>query len=315
MRVLYGLVALFAGVLVILLVYGTGSHHASSFTERTDAEAGQAQQSSPDLEAMETEPKEAAVVTPVRSVDNTRNGTVGEEHRSSASFVGEGHTTPSDRINEDVARRVRASAAKGVGEAYSLIFEELGLTQQDKDELFSLLVEVQMGGMSIYHRGKPAQLGMTMDEDERSGRIAGIIGYPKLKQFLALERNTATYSEAYRMGSLLERKGVPLTEAQRDGLVDILAASRNRDYAPMPSGHIERYSLEQLERTMTRMNERERHVIQLAPSVLSPQQVAYLHERYQSCSYERADDLERQKQQRADHPSEPRPVSYRPCGP
>jgi hypothetical protein len=313
MRVLHGVAVILAGAFVALLVYGIGSHPTSSFAEPTDAETGQAQRSSPDLEARDTDPNDAGVVTPVRYVDDERNGTVGED-RSHASFADENRTAARPQIDEETVRkRFRESAVRDIRDAYSLLFEDLGLTPQEKDDLFSFLVEVQIAGLTIYQRGKILQPGKTMDEDERLNRIAAIIGYPKLKRFLTLERHVATYSEVHRIGSLLERKGVPLTEEQRDGLFDILAATRNRDYATVPSADVERDSA--VEQTLFRINERERHVIELAPSVLSPRQVVYLHAQYQHCSEERADDLERQRKRRADYPSEDHPLGYLVCGP
>ncbi len=312
MRVLQGLAALFAGALVALMVYGTSSHRASSFTGPADAETGQAQQPSADSDAVDTESNEVVVVTPVRSVDDLLNGAVGEVG-SNASLGDENHIAPEPRIDEDTARRVRESAVQEIRETYSLLFEDLGLTPQEKDELFSFLVEAQMASMWVYQRGGTVQRGRAMHEDERSSRIAAIIGDPKLQQFLALERNRATYSEVYRIGSLLERKSVPLTETQHDGLFDLLAAIRNGDYVPMPPSDVESDS--KVEDTLFRINERERYIIELAPSVLSPQQVVYLHERYQHCSDERAYDLERQKKRRADHPSEDFPLGYVVCIP
>lgn len=44
---------------------------------------------------------------------------------------------------------------------------------------------------------------------------------------------------------------------------------------------------------MARRSEFERHVIELAPSVLAPGQVVYLDEQYQYLSYKRTNDLER----------------------
>lgn len=311
MRILYGLAALFAGVLVAVLVHRTGFHHTSGIAEARNAEAGRGEQSSSNSESLNLT---KSIVIPRRSVADTPSRPVGRDH-SDRALVDE-RAMPQTRIDEDSARRrLRETATREIRGSYSLLFEDLGLTRQEEDELFSLLVEGWMAGATVYHRGKTVQVGRRWDENERSSKVAAIIGDPKLEQFLALEQNLASYREVRSIESMLERRGAPLTEAQRDGLFDILAATRNREYAPMPSAHLDPYSLEQLERTLTRMDERERHVIQLAPSVISPQQVVDLHERYQDCSYKRANALERQRRQRAADPTNPRPVHYSPCSP
>lgn len=302
MRVVNGLTALFAGALVVLLVQGTGLRQTSSFSEARDAPAAHAQLPLSTVEP-DTDPNDLELVTSARSAEDGQGALIGQRTMAEA------------RIDEDARRRARGLAMRDVRDSYSLLLDGLDLARQEAEELLSYLVDVRIARATIFGRGGTIQQGRTIGEDERSSRIAAIIGSPKLQRFLALEHNLVSYSETRRLESMLESEGVPLTEAQRDGLFDILAATRNREYAPLPSGQLDPYSLEQLERTLMRMDERDRHLIQLAPSVLSPQQVVHLHARYQDCSYERADALERQKSRRAADSENPRPVSYPACGP
>ncbi|MBN1240019.1 MAG: hypothetical protein JXB36_16065, partial [Gammaproteobacteria bacterium] len=191
-----------------------------------------------------------------------------------------------ERLTEDVTREVRAT--------YALLFEHLGLTPLEKDALFELLAEDELARTWLDDK---APLGNPMDEHERSSRIAAIIGDAKLHEFSALERNAPSYWEVGVIGALLERNGVPLTAAQRDGLFEILMDVRDR-VSPSPAGKI--LSIESLERAVTQINEYQRHVVELAPSVLSPEQVVYLHGRYQDMSYRRFQDIERKRQEAAD---------------
>ncbi|HZW59327.1 MAG TPA: hypothetical protein VFE85_03445, partial [Woeseiaceae bacterium] len=55
-----------------------------------------------------------------------------------------------------------------------------------------------------------------------------------------------------------------------------------------------------------------RLVLELAPSVLSPEQVQHLFERYQALSYEWAAALEVQRKQLAGNPNEKRLLWYPP---
>lgn len=191
-----------------------------------------------------------------------------------------------ERLTEDVTREVRAT--------YSLLFEHLALTPREKDALFELLTEDELAGTWLDDK---APLGKPMDEHERANRIAAIIGDAKLQEFLGLERNAPSYWEVGVLGVLLERNGVPLSDEQRDGLFNVLVEVRDR-VPPNPVGKIR--SIESLERAVTQMDEYQRHVVELAPSVLSPEQVVYLHEQYEYMSYRRFQDVEAKRQQRAD---------------
>jgi hypothetical protein len=238
---------------------------------------------------------ESRAVVPSGSVGDSQDPAVAEGF-SDGGFVEE-NTTRRARADENTVREdVRKDATRDIHEAYSLLFEDLGLTPQEKDALFEFLIEVRIASTDTGY-----QRSTTMDEVERANRIWNIIGYPKLQQFLALEQNLFAYSEVQRIGSMLERRGVPVTETQRDGLFDMLVTTRNEYLAP---SNIER-SIEGVEQIVAQIDERERHVIELAPSVLSPRQVAYLHERYQQCSDVRARSLELLRQRRADDPDSP----------
>ena len=148
--------------------------------------------------------------------------------------------------------------------------------------------------------GHRIRAGGTISAQERSDRIADLIGDPKLQEFLALESNLVAYSESQRIALLLQRNSVPLTQTQREGLFDILVGVR--DWYQAPPAKIE--SIEQLEQFLIQLDEYERHVVELAPSVLSANQVVHLFERYQRGSRLRADALALQRKFRAEHPGE-----------
>lgn len=215
-----------------------------------------------------------------------------------------------DLADESATRNlVRDQTTRDVREAYSLLLEHLDLAPREKDVLLELLIEDRIAGTMIYSRGKAINEGKAMNEHERSNRIAAIIGYPKLQQFLALERNLFEYAEVQRIGSLLQQNGVPLTDTQRDGLFKILVETRGQ-YKTMPPSDAKRGSIESLEHRLSQQDEYGRHVLELAPSVLSPKQAQYLSEQYQYLSYQRADALEAQRKARADHTIEDGPVWY-----
>ena len=191
--------------------------------------------------------------------------------------------------------RLRQQAMRDIQAAYSLLFEDLDLPTQEQADLVALLAQMQSeGAWTSDTRGR------TISAQERSDRIADLIGDPKLQEFLALESNLVAYSESQRIALLLQRNSVPLTQTQREGLFDILVGVR--DWYQAPPAKIE--SIEQLEQFLIQLDEYERHVVELAPSVLSANQVVHLFERYQRGSRLRADALALQRKFRAEHPGE-----------
>jgi hypothetical protein len=102
---------------------------------------------------------------------------------------------------------------------------------------------------------------------------------------------------------MLQQKGVPLTEAQRDGMLEILIDVQKQLDPERPS-HIERGSIEDLEYSLGQWDEYDRLVTELASSVLSAKQVEYMFERNQKYSYERARQLEWHKERLAANPDD-----------
>ena len=181
---------------------------------------------------------------------------------------------------------------------YSLMFRHLGLTASEQRDLSVYLVEAWMSATRTPdHDPEPVA------EGDRRARIAAIIGDAKLEQLLDLERNRAEYGEAGQVSALLETNDLPLTVEQQDRFLEILIQVRGQDQAvadPNPAGA----SIEAIEHQMALMDEYERLVLELAPSVLSARQVELLFDRYQAFSYRRAAILELQKKTRANDNSE-----------
>lgn len=219
--------------------------------------------------------------------------------------------SPNDIVDEGGARRRppldeatqrerdRRYALDEVKIAYTLLFDDLDLPEQDEKELIALLVEMQMeAAWNSYQRGR------TISEQERSDRISAVIGPEKLEQFLALEENRQAYWETYQIALLLQRRGVPTTPTQRDGVFDMLVDVRAQyPYTPPPE-QLDRNSAEYMAQILRQTDDFDRHVIELAPAVLSPTQVAYLFQAYDRMSRERIDLFEWQKKMKADHPDQ-----------
>jgi hypothetical protein len=219
--------------------------------------------------------------------------------------------SPNEPVDERRARRVdprdeaadrerdRKSALDEVKIAYTLLFKDLGLPKEDEKALTDLLVDIWLESAWTSH-----QSGRTISVEERSDRISAVIGPEKLEQFLALEENGPAYWETYQIALLLQRRGVPTTPAQRDGLFDVLVDVRSQYPVTRPPEEIDPNSAEYIANIHRQQDDFDRHIIELAPGVLSPTQVAYLFQAYDRMSRERTELFEWQKKMKAEHPEQ-----------
>ena len=277
-------------VTVIALVYGT--------SRQSEPSPGEAEQT-PQASLTSTEPNAATVVPP--SPERAATQTVSNTDLPDHSPLPNANPPRADLPlpdEETFRKRSREYQTPEVQLTYGLLLEHLGLTAQEKDALLSLLIDMRVEGGTFVSHGKVIFPGRTQSEDERLNRIAAVIGDAKLQQFLELERDLRSYVEVGRLGAVLEYDGAPLTDAQRDGLFKIVADVRHHE--SKPAVNFDPFSIASLEDELARRSEFERHVVELVPSVLAPNQVVYLDEQYQALSYKRTTDLERDKIEKGD---------------
>ena len=290
------LATLSVAVALAALIYKSYSHQ----TLRTDSsardDAGHVQGISP---KNMTEDETVVAVEPQRSLTGDRDSTV-----TGPLVDTEDAPPPGIADEEETAKRVREYAMREAPRRYSLIIERLDLTPSERDALLALLIEDWIASTKTRYSS-----GEAMDEQERSDRIAAIIGDTKLQKLLALERNLGQYAEVLYIQDVLKKHEVPMTAAQRDRMLEILIEIQNQDLA-VPGSDAERGSIERLENQLAKIDERERLVFEQAASVLSAEQVGYLFEWYQRDSYRRTDALERQKKARANDSADDLPLYY-----
>lgn len=224
----------------------------------------------------------------------------------------EDDTASSDCIDAAAdLERLRDDAEQEIPKDYSLLFNHLELTQSEKQELSSLLVELRVA--STY---TPCKQGTKAHPQDRSEMIEAIIGPQKLARFLSLNQNMYEYGEIKFVDCVLNNNESPLTDAQRDRLFEIIVEIAARE-EKLPGADAERRSIEYLEYRLAELNERTRLFLELAASELSAEQFGYLFDEYQRLSYRQADALERQKRARLDPNQDPLPLHYpaRSCAP
>lgn len=183
---------------------------------------------------------------------------------------------PPQYLDENASNEmVRELITQEIQLEYALLIERLDLSQSEKSTLLAFLTEARIAETTtLYTRGQ------TIDEQVRLNAISVIVGNSKLKQFLDLEHNRASFVEVQKVQSLLTTKGVPITDTQRDDLLEVLIEIQNQDIS-MPPTDAKPNSFEYLEYRLSEKIERKRLVMELAASVLSPEQIRYFDERNQ----------------------------------
>jgi len=288
--------SLAAAVAIVALVVDTDSPHSGSVDDLIPDKL------SPSLDVpSETTfvEESAASFDPPQSIGHGENSAVTER------VTDEDHTLSVKCDDEEtVTKRMREREIREVNNVYSLPFDHLELAQSERNALLSLLVDLR-----VAQTHTPCKRGKKIDPQSRSDRIAAIIGHTKLEQFLLLEKNLQSYYEVAFVDCVLQKHDLPMTEAERNGVLRILIDIRERELA-LPGADAERGSIESLEYRLAEIDERDRLFFEQAASELSTEQVGYLFEEYQRNSYLRADALERQIRARADANADVLPLHY-----
>jgi hypothetical protein len=294
-----------AGPLAAVLIRDFGSQRFPGATDPPQAEQPERMQfaghqtPSTDVEFDASHPEANEAVTHDEQRPNSPNDSRG---------------TSRNRLERDEATAradIRKSATEEVRDSYALLLEDLTLTLEERNDLVALLIEMQIEGM--WSRGSTWEIrGRNIPDQERYERIAAVIGDQKLLAFLELQQNQRAYWETTQIARLLRRRGIPLTETQRDGVFEILVEVNARYPHTSPPTDVDDDSVEWIEHVLMQYDEHDRHVIELAPSVLSQDQVVRLFAQYQSMSRERVSSVEHAKKLKVEQPDKFRGWFYSP---
>ena len=288
--------SLAAAVAIVALVVDPYSPHAGSVDDLI------ADKLSPSLDA----PSETAFLKePAASFDPPQSIVHGENSAVTERVIDEDYALSVECGDEEtVTKRMREREIREVNSVYSLLFDHLELAQSERNALLSLLVDLR-----VAQTHTPCKRGKKIDPQGRSDRIAAIIGHSKLEQFLLREKNLQSYYEVAFVDCVLQKHDLPMTEAARNRVLQILIDIREGELA-LPGADAERGSIESLEYRLAEMDERDRLFFEQAVSELSSEQVGYLFAEYQRNSYLRADALERQIRARVDANADVFPLHY-----
>jgi hypothetical protein len=285
-----------SAIAILVIVYGVSLYQPHGAFAPSESESSQSESVN-----------EEAIRSSGDKSERADDGVLGRDQKESPEDT-EAHRSKDAEDEAYVREMVRKVSIEKTRKRYSLLIEKLELTPAEIDALFEFLVEDTIASTKTAYSD-----GLGIDEDERLARLEEILSDEKLQQFLAYERNLGDFRELHSVQSMLQQKGVPLTEAQRDGVLEILIDVRKQLDPKRPS-HIERGSMEDLEYTLGQLDEYDRLVTELASSVLSAKQVEYMFERNQKYSYERASQLEWHKERLAANPDDDMLLWYVPKG-
>jgi len=221
--------------------------------------------------------------------------------------VGQNQPPSSSSVNDEIRRQrrpkpdeaeiramIREQATNDVREGYSLLLGDLPLSAEQRADLVALLIE-----MNVERTSSGEIRGRRIPDQERYERIAAVIGDQKLLEFLELEQNLPAYWETTQIARLMRAKQLPLTEEQRGGLFDAVVEVRARYPYQQPPSNIDRNSDDWIDNDLAQADEFDRHIVELAASVLSPTQVAHLSSAYNFMSQDRRSSVDLQKKRRA----------------
>lgn len=166
----------------------------------------------------------------------------------------------------------RAENRMLVRREYSPLFEMLNLSQQQEDDFLDVLVAERVVEMS------PAEYRATRAkrERERTEKIAAIIGLDKVQVYEDFLQSLTEHTRVTQIGMQLDAAGAPLSKQQREYLVQLLIAERER--VPQPSKVKPIMTKADIERELDWMADQDRRVREGAASVLSLPQLKYLNE-------------------------------------
>ena len=228
--------------------------------------------------------------TQARASDSPAAETTVVQSESRAQSENPGNVRKRAPVDEATQQaRIKEQATEDVRDGYALLLEDLSLPEQEKRDLVALLIEMEVERRSGEIRGRK------IPDQEKYERIAAVIGDRKLLALVELEQDRQSYWETTQIARLMRHKDVPLTEKQLAGVFDIVVEVHARyPYIPPPP-ELDIDSVELIEHVLTRADDFDRHIVELAPSVLSPRQVVHLFNAYEFMSRDRRSFVEKQK--------------------
>ena len=195
-------------------------------------------------------------------------------------------------VSPEVLREYQEDAQAVLKDKYRYLFDRLELSEQQQAAVVDYMayVTVVESEITTADGHKSAE---SVDEFERRSKLGEIVGADNMSEFLALEEKLRSYSRVMEMDASLRLEELEMSESQRNRMVDVLERVRRNYVAPEITA--EMGSIEYAEQLLAQTHEKERLTLELAPSVLSDDQVAHLHDMYEQRSYQRLSFLEQQK--------------------
>ena len=157
---------------------------------------------------------------------------------------------------------------------YALLLQRLALPAEQEEELVALLQ---------FHAPRTERLEpkevlrqIRAQQAERTTAIAAIIGYPRLPLYEDFVSKLADYSQVSQIGMQLEAIGQPISNEQKEAIVEAIVSERQR--VPDPSDTKPLKTLDDLDHYLSWMEDYDRRVSEDVSTILSPKQLKQLDE-------------------------------------
>ena len=192
----------------------------------------------------------------------------------------------------DMKKMIRSQQAMGVRMMYGDLAKELGLSPDEATQVMELLTERQLGmaakGMELMggeaaDEAKLAEAGEAAkaSREEFDQQLRGVLGEERMKKLENYERTLGDRMALQQYQQSLAASGTPITDQQRDGLLEIMADERlktppnpleanNKDMAAQIKAMQSGEGLDQFVQSTQDFNQR---VLTRVRSILNPDQV------------------------------------------
>jgi hypothetical protein len=253
-------------------------------TQALDAQLMEAQRMTPAVQAKPVEvAKATASVAPVRAI-------MGQFSQSRIDPVARGFAVASASNGALVPfslRRPSSPAAQRymkwqtrsmMARQYEDVGQALGLTQAESGKLIDLLADQMTRNATDTPKALGDRASMLKLAEENRARtnaeIANLIGESRMPAWQEYQASLPQRGQVNMVGEQFQTMGVPLTDYQRQQLLNVVMEDRSRDLHPVPTEG--QTAEERIEASVKWQEEHDRQFLERARSIFTPEQ----YERY-----------------------------------
>jgi hypothetical protein len=215
-----------------------------------------------------------------------------------------GMTSEEELMKDPEYRKSRLAMARiQIAHTYPGLVEELGLTEKEAEEFFTMMAENQtklsMDIGTARNGDDMAALArrQAAAQKEQEDAIRAMMGTGRYEQYQAYMQTRSARNQVVNMGSQLAAAGAPLSEAQSRSLTAAMIAEQQRQPATGPNVNASpgqpRTAQSVIEEIQNRQEDSNRRLLETAGPQLNARQLAILKEQVEQQNAARRDALSR----------------------